>query len=284
MQPPVRQTPARFVDAHVHFAGPQGLEEVVSAGIGAVRNAGMPACIEPASSGRVGGSGRLTIITSCRAIHKRGGYGGRFGVAVGTKSEITAELRSLKSAGADIIKVMASGIVSLKNPGTVTAGGFDHDQLRFIVDEAGALGLSVMAHANGEAVTAAAEAGVRSVEHGFFMTERALAIMAERQIFWVPTMGALVRAAEKNEAAPAAREFIRKLVDSHLAMIRRAYETGVSLAVGTDCVLPDPGYERAYCAELSLFERAGIPRDAVVAIACEGGARLLGLIDSARST
>lgn len=252
------------------------MNEILSAGIGAVRNAGIPADAEPGDA-TAGIRGLPTIITSCRAIYKRGGYGGRFGVPVETKSEIKAEIRNLKRAGADIIKVMASGMVSLKKPGTVTAGGFDKDRLRFIVEEAGALGLSVMAHANGEAVTAAAEAGVRSVEHGFFMTERALAIMAERQVYWVPTIGALVRSAEKNEVSPAARTFVRKLVDSHLAMLMRAHQIGVPLAVGTDCVLPDPGYERSYRTELGLFEQSGISRDAVTAIACEGGGRLLGL-------
>lgn len=274
---PVPQTSARYVDAHVHFAGSKELDEVISAGIGAVRNAGMPAGSEPVPAEPEHRHEQPKIITSYWAIHKRGGYGGRFGVAVETKGEIKAEIGSLKRAGADIIKVMASGVVSLKKPGTVTAGGFDAGQLRFIVDEAAALGLAVMAHANGDAVTAAAEAGVRSVEHGFFMTERALDIMAKRRIYWVPTVGALVRSAERKEVSPAARQFTDKLIESHLAMLLRAYEMGVPLAVGTDCVLPDPGYADSYRAELTLFQRAGIPHDAVAAIACEGGARLLGI-------
>ena len=41
-----------------------------------------------------------------------------------------------------------------------------------------------MAHANGEeAIMAAAEAGVRSIEHGFFMTERALELIAAQEHF-----------------------------------------------------------------------------------------------------
>ena len=60
-------------------------------------------------------------------------------------------------------------------------------------------------------------------------------------------------------------------------MIRQARDIGVSLAVGTDCVLPDADYRAAYDAELRYFEQTGLSRDAVMAIACEGGARLLEL-------
>lgn len=261
-----------FIDVHVHLNGDEGIDTFVSAGIVAVRNAGMRVNAE-----RLNRPATPVIVTSCWAIYKRGGYGARFGAAVDTKSEIKAEIQRLKKAGADIIKVMASGIVSLKNPGAVTPGGFDRDELAFIVEEAAGLGLGVMAHANGEAVTAAAEAGVRSIEHGFFMTPRALEVMAKKAVYWVPTVGALVRATERNDTPMRTKEFILDLVDAQLGLLQHGYTIGVPLAVGTDCLLPDAGYPEAYRSELSYFERAGIPRDAVMKIACEGGARLLGI-------
>jgi len=39
--------------------------------------------------------------------------------------------------------------------------------------------------------------------------------------------------------------------------------------------LPDRRYRGFYEAELAYFLRSGIPRDAVLAIACEGGKKLL---------
>ena len=87
-------------------------------------------------------------------------------------------------------------MVSLKEPGRVTAGGFNREELLFIVHAAANCGLGVMAHANGEhAIIDAAEAGVRSIEHGFFMSRRALEVMEKKSTFWVPTVGALKRAA-----------------------------------------------------------------------------------------
>jgi imidazolonepropionase-like amidohydrolase len=94
---------------------------------------------------------------------------------------------------------MASGMVSLKRPGKITYGGFDAAELAFIVEVAEGHGLPVMAHANGEeAIMGAAKGGVRSVEHGYFMTPAALELMEKNGVHWVPTYrgdrrGALVR-------------------------------------------------------------------------------------------
>ena len=51
----------------------------------------------------------------------------------------------------------------------------------------------------------------------------------------------------------------------------------MQLAIGTDYVLPDAGYAAAYAAEVDYFEQAGLSREAVMKIACEGGQKLLGL-------
>jgi hypothetical protein len=60
-------------------------------------------------------------------------------------------------------------------------------------------------------------------------------------------------------------------------MLGLAHSLGVPLAVGTDCVLPDPLYRDAYEAELAYFREAGIPEEAVMRIASEDGAGLLGI-------
>jgi imidazolonepropionase-like amidohydrolase len=269
-----------LIDVHVHIRNLDGLATLVAAGIVAARDAGLR---ENTASGRE--SRRLLrkqpMVVSARwALYKKGGYGARFGVAVETREEIKTEILNLKNAGADIIKIMASGIVSLKEPGVMTAGGFTTQEIRFIVDEARRQGLGVMAHANGEeAIISCAKAGVRSVEHGFFMTERALDALAQQRIFWTPTVGALARAAgsEPGRVINQAPDFIDGLIRSHLAMIGRAAAVGVPLAVGTDCVLPASNYARVYDEELGYFEQAGIGHAGVIAIATSGGARLLGL-------
>jgi imidazolonepropionase-like amidohydrolase len=267
---------SRFlIDAHVHLTDESGLDSVAEAGVDAVRDAGTTGNADCRFHRT---DGCVRVVSACRALYKEGGYGARFGVAVKTRDAIAHEIIKLKNAGAGIIKAMASGMVSLKKPGAITAGGFDAAALAFIVSEAAKLGLGVMAHANGEAaILACAKAGVRSIEHGFFMTERALDLMARKSVYWVPTVGALPRAVASGKASGEAHAFVQELVRSHFSMISHAHAIGVPLALGTDCVLPDSRYREAYDAELAYLERAGIPLDEVMKIACEGGARLLGI-------
>ena len=268
----------RFIDAHVHITHPDAHKDLAAAGIAAVRDAGTRQGAGLALKRQAGQGGSLLVITAGRAISCRGGYGAFLGVPAGTQQEIAAEILKLRNEGADIIKIIASGVVSLELPGTVTGGGFGADDIRFIVEEAGRYGLPVMAHANGEAaIRAAGEAGVRSIEHGFFMTDRALDILAARQVFWVPTIGALLRAADAAGVSNDVRVFIRRTIEDHLKMVLQACERGVPLAIGTDCVLPDPRYGEAYAAELAYFQQAGIPGADVRRIAVEGGRELLGI-------
>lgn len=267
-----------FVDAHVHIQGSAGLRDGIAAGVVAFRDAGTKQGTGLGLDRRGGQEHAPAVLSSGWGLYKKGGYGSLFGVSVSTRGEMEKEILALKRAGAGIIKATASGMVSLNNPGRITPGGFNRDELTFIVREATRHGLGVMAHANGEtAILACVEAGVRSIEHGFFMTERALGLLANKKIFWVPTVGALKRAAETGEVSRAAHEFVAGLIRSHLEMIGQAHELGVPLAVGTDCVLPDPGYQKAYEAELQYFEQAGLSRDEVLKVACVDGARLLGI-------
>lgn len=272
MHPSPFMTGPGYVDAHVHLRDAVGLADIKNAGVVAVRDAGA----KDGAGLRISGPDTPAVISAGWALCKRGGYGSLFGVSLESREQIAGEILKLKQAGAGIIKVIASGMVSLKRPGEITAGGFGREELRFIVETARKNGLEVMAHANGEAaIMNAAEAGVRSVEHGFFMTEQALESLHRNGVFWVPTVGALQRAAEQPDVGHAAKRFVERMIDEHLALVRKAFERGVPLAVGTDAVLPERRYRSFYEAELAYLLRAGIPRDAVLTIAREGGKKLL---------
>ncbi len=211
---------AGFVDAHVHCKDTCCLDAVVDAGVVAVRDAGMRGNALRGMHA-IDRNNSLPLIISARwAVYKKGGYGSSFGIPVETPEEMKSAIHLLKNAGAGIIKIMASGIVSFKEPGRVTAGGFNKEELQFIVQAAATCGLGVMAHVNGEqAIIDVAEAGVRSIEHGFFMSERALVIMAKKATFWVPTVGALKRAAESGNVSKESEAFVAGLIRSHLEMM-----------------------------------------------------------------
>jgi len=267
----------RFVDAHVHLKNCRAFEQIRESGIAAVRNAGMRDNSLEDRASRKRCQGDPAVIDARWALYKNGGYGSQFGVPVTTRDDIKTEIGKLKAAGADIVKVMASGIVSLEKKETITPGGFSEAELSFIVEESAKCDLKVMAHANGEAaVISSVRAGVLSVEHGFYMSEKALEALASAGVFWVPTTSALVRAARAASLSEAIKRSICSVADAHLNMIRTAHRLGVGLAVGTDCVLPATDYRAAYEEEMGYFVKAGLDRETVLAIASEGGAKLLG--------
>ncbi len=267
-----------FIDGHVHIENARGLEVSSAAGIIGVRDAGTQSGTG-LSVDRAGFCGKkLFVVSAGWALSKKGGYGSRFGTPVRTRDEIKSEVIKLKKAGAGIIKIMASGIVSMRRPGSITAGGFTSDEIHSIVGQAAMLGLDVMAHANGEdAIISAAGAGVRSIEHGFFMTKKSLEAMAKAGTFWTPTVGALARASDSDAVTVEAKTYVKGLMRTHINMIGFAHTIGIPMAIGTDCILPCRGYAKAYADELSFFEQAGLPRDTVLQIATLGGRKLLGI-------
>ncbi len=108
----------------------------------------------------------------------------RFGVA-DSVDEVRRAVRRIMGHGADLIKVIATGAVLAPgtNPG---APEFTEDEIKGAVDEAGNYGAFVAAHAHGaEGIKRATRAGVRSIEHGSFADDEALALMAERGTYLV---------------------------------------------------------------------------------------------------
>src|SRR5690606_30083964 len=101
------------------------------------------------------------------------------------------ELRLVVDVNAD------RGVDWIKTRGTERAGLPDTDprkqsyteaQLRAVVEAAARHGLPVQAHAHGdEGALAAVRAGVRSIEHGTYLSDETLALMRERGTYLVPT-------------------------------------------------------------------------------------------------
>ncbi|MCY4398167.1 MAG: amidohydrolase family protein [Gemmatimonadetes bacterium] len=153
--------------------------------------------------------------------------------------------------GEDAVRAMTSAIVSrgvdfVKTNATERAGLPDTDprkqfyseaELRAIVEEAGAAGIPVSAHAHGDAgARAAVAAGVRSIEHGTYMSRETLALMAEKGAFVVPTI-AIVRdltipGGDYDNAVLNVRG--RHMLPRVREMARNAHEIGVKIVAATD--------------------------------------------------
>jgi imidazolonepropionase-like amidohydrolase len=189
-------------------------------------------------------------------------------------------VRAVLRAGADWIKLATTGgLVSDFDQPLVPE--LTPEEIEVAVFEGARKGKPVSAHAyGGEGLTNAVRAGVRSIEHGGFLTEEQAALMAERGCWLVPTLSAMrdvLRWAEDGTLTPTQ---CRKVLDFGLelgAAVRVAREHGVRLAIGTDYISREQHGRNL--EELLLMREAGLtPKEALLA-ATTGGAELCGVAD-----
>ena len=208
------------------------------------------------------------------------GYPGRPPIVVDGEAAMRKVVRELLRGGADWIKLAATGgLVSEFDQPLVAE--FTREELAVAAFEAGRKGKPLAAHAyGGEGLTNAVEAGVRSIEHGGFLTEEQAILMAERGCWLVPTLAAMrdcLRFAEEGAFTPTQ---CRKVLELDLelgACVRVAKEHGVRLASGTDYITRRQHGRNL--EELALMREAGLtPAEALLA-ATAGGAELCGVHD-----
>jgi imidazolonepropionase-like amidohydrolase len=187
-------------------------------------------------------------------------------------------VREVLRAGADWIKLCTTGgVVSAHDDGDVAE--LTPEELAVAVYEAGRKGKPVMAHAfGGEGLDNAVSAGVRSIEHGMFLTEEQAARMAQAGCWLVPTLlileeviGWAKEGLLPPHAEPKALALEPRLGDA----VRIAREHGVKLALGSDFVHRDQHGRNL--EELPLLVRAGLTPEEALLAATASGAELCGL-------
>lgn len=165
-------------------------------------------------------------------IHKKGRYGGFIGRGFDSMREYADLVREAKRQGADFIKIMISGLMNFDRYGEITGTPLDENEIREMIRIAHSEGFAVMAHANGaQTVKYALEHGVDSIEHGAYLDEEALKMLAESDAVWVPTVvtiGNLIGEGRYPDAV------LKPLFDLHIANIRHCAVLGGKIAPGSD--------------------------------------------------
>ncbi|EZH65517.1 aryldialkylphosphatase [Bacillaceae bacterium JMAK1] len=184
------------------------------------------------------------------------------------KEEVRKVVRQMLRAGADVIKVHATGGVSSPTDHPEFTQ-FSQEELAVMVEEATFRnGVKVMAHAQGaEGIKNAIRAGIHSIEHGIFIDDEVIELMLENKTYLVPTLlapVAVLEAAEhSNTMAPFAIEKSKQVIETHKESIRKAYEAGVKIAMGTDAGVFPHGIN---LRELGLMCDIGMsPMESIVA-------------------
>ena len=166
------------------------------------------------------------------AIHKEGHYGSIVGKSFSTMHEFHKRVLEAKKQGADFIKIMTTGLLDFKDEGVVTGKPLPADVVKEMVHIAHEEGMAVMSHTNGSfGVRIAVEAGVDSLEHGNYMDDECLRMLAESDTVWVPTLVTV-----RNLIGDGRYEdsVLLPIAEAAETNVRKAYEAGVKTASGSD--------------------------------------------------
>jgi hypothetical protein len=209
----------------------------------------------------------LTIRSAGLALYRKGTYGGFLGLGVEKGADIKAAVKALSERGADYLKIINSGIVSLQEKKPVTEGGFSAEQWRILQGEAEKYQLKIHCHANSDgAIRQAVDFGAASIEHGFFISRETLTQMAEKRVAWTPTLSALQNL--RPFVSPEAQGTLDRIAEAHLEAIGFAATQGVLLRVGTDSGAKGTQTGTPFFTELQLFKKAGLSLKQILAAAC----------------
>lgn len=255
------------------------LEQYAARGITFVRDGGDALGVS-ARAAQLAPDYGIIYRTPIFAIHKNGHYGKIVGYGYDNWKDYRELVLRVKKEGGNFIKLMFSGIMDFNRDGEVTEEPLSSGEIRELIHIAHEEGFSVMAHVNGaEPVKAAVEGGVDSVEHGNFMDEECLHALAESRAVWVPTYVTITNLIGSGRFDDRA---LYRLRDRQGAMIRRGFELGAQIALGSDagafCVMHGQGAADEY----REFQRLLGVRGAEVMTAAELDMRLQAAEDEIR--
>lgn len=217
------------------------------------------------------------IQAAIQMISMTGGHGQPLCYEADGVDEITKAVRVQVKKGADVIKLCASGGVVAAIREDPWNQELSTEEMSAAVLAAHRAGLKVSAHAQPpQAVKAAVEAGVDTIEHAAFLDDEGAEMLAEKGAYLVPTMDDSWMAVEFGDELGRPKwiqESAKASLEYRVKAFGRAIEAGVTIGVGTDGA-SEMGREMHRMVE-SGFK----PEQALVA-ATHNGAELMGLKDS----
>jgi imidazolonepropionase-like amidohydrolase len=175
--------------------------------------------------------------------------------------------------GADVIKTCATGGV-LSPTDDVDTPQLTQAELDALVTAAHELRRKTAAHAHGaEGAKRAIRAGIDSIEHGTFLDDEALRMMRECGTYLVPTLATRTGLLE-SKFPPLVQHKADLALKSQDTMVRRALQTGVKIALGTDAAVYPHGNN---AVEFVLMTNDGMPAAQALRAGTSSAAELLGI-------
>ncbi len=281
-QPDARAAMAKQSPADITLMALENAQKSLAGGITAVRDCGGKDHLEFAVRDAIG-RGTFqgpTIHAAGRMICMTGGHGNAIGRVADGPEEVVKAVREQVHAGCDLVKIMATG--GVMTPGVNPEDAhYSAEEMKAGVTEARRFHKRTASHAQGtEGILNAVRAGIHSIEHGIFMTEKCIEEMKEAGVYLVATISALKNiVANADSGIPAyAVEKALRVSENHLRSLRMFHAAGGKFAMGTDAGTPfnhhgENAQELGYLVDYGLS-----PSEALVASTAHG-ADLMGPMD-----
>ncbi|HWN06188.1 MAG TPA: amidohydrolase family protein [Steroidobacteraceae bacterium] len=198
------------------------------------------------------------------------------GLVADGPEEIRKAIRQEIKYGSDWIKLLVTGAYQSvgDDPRNVA---FSPEELEAAVSEADRHNVPVAAHAHAaDGIKQAVAAGVRSIEHGTFIDDEGIQMMAAKGTFLVPTIyvGDYYTEGDKLRAQDKQDDYATHQRGKFLAAIGRAHKQGVKVAVGVDLggYMTDPV---VFVREMAVLVEAGFTPMQAIQAGTRVGAELL---------
>lgn len=197
---------------------------------------------------------------------------------INSPEDAVKAVRQRYKEGADVIKITSTGGVlsvakSGKNP------QFTLEEVKAVTATANDYGMLTAAHAHGdEGMQRAILGGIKTIEHGTFMSSETMELMKKYDVYLVPTITAGKSVAENAKTTGFYPEMVRvkalEVGPQIQATFSKAYKSGVKIAFGTDAGVFPHGIN---AKEFTYMVEAGMPAIAAIQSATIINAKLLGM-------
>ncbi len=260
----------------------QNLQDAIASGVTTIRDAGSTDNIDLKLATKIRQQ-RLQlpdIIGSGAALTMTGGHGSKIGMEVDGVDEVRKAARWNLKHGAQTIKLMATGGVSLDGE-QPTDEQLSVEELTAAVLEAHHKGKPAMAHAQGtQGIKNAILAGVDSVEHAVYLDDETIQMLLETNTAIVPTMAAPWQMLQHKDDIPAYMyDKASALWEAHQQSIRDAAAAGVNVVMGTDAGTSYNDFKSGPGVEIRLLASVGMTPEQVLLASTVRGAELLGIAE-----
>jgi imidazolonepropionase-like amidohydrolase len=235
-----------LIDAHTHAADFASFRRALESGVTTVRSAGVSSYAD-VGFGKLVKSGVVAgpdVVTA--GYHVRPRIAEEAFLSDPSYADLMSGVTTIEKMRRAVQMNLSHGVNWIKILATERAGTAETDprkqvyteeEIRAIVHEAGTRNVPVQAHAHGdEGAMAAVKAGVRSIEHGTYLSDATLRLMKERGTYLDPTYTTVIDVMEPggDYDVPALRIRGQHMLPRLRDLVVRAHKLGLKVVTGSD--------------------------------------------------